>query len=37
MGIADGIMVSRFQAHEFAWLSLASAMLGRLLDVFIAF
>ncbi len=37
MGIADGIMVSRFQAHEFAWLSLAEGTLGRLLDVCIAF
>ena len=37
MGIADGIMVSRFQSHEFAWLSLAEGTLGRLLDVFIAF
>ena len=37
MGIADGIMVSRYQAHEFAWLSLAEGTLGRLLDVFIAF
>ena len=37
MDIADGVMVARFQAHDFAWLSLASAMLGRLLDVFIAF
>ena len=37
MGIADGIMVSRFQAHEFAWLSLAEGTLGRLLDVFCAF
>jgi MATE family multidrug resistance protein len=37
MGIADGIMVSRFQSHEFAWLSLAEGTLGRLLDVFAAF
>jgi MATE family multidrug resistance protein len=37
MGIADGIMVSRFQSHEFAWLSLAEGTLGRLLDVFCAF
>jgi len=37
MGIADGVMVSRFQAHEFAWLSLAEGTLGRLLDVFVAF
>jgi MATE family multidrug resistance protein len=37
MGIADGIMVSRYQSHEFAWLSLAEGTLGRLLDVFIAF
>ena len=37
MGIADGIMVSRFQAHEFAWLSLAEGTLGRVLDVFVSF
>lgn len=37
MGIADGIMVARFQAHEFAWLSLAEGTLGRLLDICIAF
>jgi MATE family multidrug resistance protein len=37
MGIADGLMVARFQSHEFAWLSLAEGTLGRLLDVFIAF
>ncbi len=37
MGIADGVMVSRFQAHEFAWLSLAEGTLGRLLDLFVAF
>ena len=37
MDIADGIMVSRFQAHEFAWISFAEGTFGRLLDVFIAF
>ena len=37
MGIADGIMVARYQAHEFAWLSLAEGTLGRLLDVCVAF
>ncbi len=37
MGIADGIMVSRFGSHQFAWLSLAEGTLGRLLDVFVAF
>jgi MATE family multidrug resistance protein len=37
MGIADGIMVARFESHEFAWLSLAEGTLGRLLDIFIAF
>jgi multidrug resistance protein, MATE family len=37
MGIADGIMVSRFGPHQFAWLSLAEGTLGRLLDIFIAF
>ena len=37
MGIADGIMVSRYQSHEFAWLSLAEGTLGRLLDIFCAF
>ena len=37
MGIADGIMVARFQTHEFAWLSLAEGTLGRVLDIFIAF
>jgi MATE family multidrug resistance protein len=37
MGIADGIMVARFQSHEFAWLSLAEGTLGRVLDIFIAF
>jgi MATE family multidrug resistance protein len=37
MGMADGVMVSRFQAHEFAWLSLAEGTLGRLLDLFVAF
>ena len=37
MGIADGVMVARFQSHEFAWLSLAEGTLGRLLDVGVAF
>jgi MATE family multidrug resistance protein len=37
MGIADGIMVSRFDARSFAFLSLAEGTLGRLLDVCIAF
>ena len=37
MGIADGIMVARFQSREFAWLSLAEGTLGRLLDIGIAF
>jgi len=37
MGIADGIMVARFQSRDFAWLSLAEGTLGRLLDIFIAF
>jgi MATE family multidrug resistance protein len=37
MGIADGVMVSRFEARSFAWLSLADGTLGRLLDVCIAF
>jgi len=37
MGMADAIMVSRFQSREFAWLSLAEGTLGRLLDVFVAF
>jgi MATE family multidrug resistance protein len=37
MGIADGIMVSRFQSRSFAALSLADGTLGRLLDVCIAF
>jgi multidrug resistance protein, MATE family len=37
MGIADGVMVARFQASEFAWLSLAEGTFGRLLDVFVAF
>jgi MATE family multidrug resistance protein len=37
MGIADGIMVARFEPHEFTWLSLAEGTLGRLLDIFIAF
>jgi MATE family multidrug resistance protein len=37
MGIADGIMVSRFSPHEFAWLSLAEGTVGRLLDVFLSF
>jgi len=37
MGIADGIMVSRFRPLEFAWLSLAEGTLGRLLDLFVAF
>jgi MATE family multidrug resistance protein len=37
MGIADGIMVSRFDSRSFAFLSLAEGTLGRLLDVCIAF
>ena len=37
MDIADGIMVSRYQAHEFAWLALSEATLGRMLNVCIAF
>ncbi len=37
MGMADALMVSRFSAHEFAWLSLAEGTLGRVLDVCVAF
>jgi MATE family multidrug resistance protein len=37
MGIADGVMVSRFDARSFAFLSLAEGTLGRFLDVCIAF
>lgn len=37
MGMADALMVSRYNAHEFAWLSLAEGTLGRVLDVFVAF
>ncbi len=37
MGIADAVMVARFEAREFAWLSLAEGMMGRLLDVAAAF
>lgn len=37
MGIADGIMVSRFHPQQFAWLSMAEGTLGRVLDVFISF
>ncbi len=37
MGIADGIMVARYQSRDFAWLSLAEGTLGRLLDIFVAF
>lgn len=37
MGMADALMVSRYGAHEFAWLSLAEGTLGRVLDVCVAF
>ena len=37
MGIADGVMVSRFDPKNFAALSLAEGTLGRLLDVCVAF
>jgi multidrug resistance protein, MATE family len=37
MGIADGIMVARYESREFACLSLAEGTLGRLLDIGIAF
>jgi multidrug resistance protein, MATE family len=37
MGIADAFMVARYDAREFAWLSLAEGTLGRFLDVGIAF
>ena len=37
MSIADGIMVARWSAADFAGLSLADGTIGRLLDVFVAF
>lgn len=37
MDIADGVMVSRFQSREFAWLSLAEGTQGRILDILVAF
>jgi MATE family multidrug resistance protein len=37
MGIADAIMVARFNPGEFATLSLADGTLGRVNDVFVAF
>jgi len=37
MGMADALMVARFSAHEFAWLSLAEGVLGRGLDIGVAF
>lgn len=37
MGIADAVMVARYDAREFAWLSLAEGTLGRFVDVGVAF
>ncbi len=37
MGIADAIMVSRYNPSEFAALSLADGTLGRIVEVFAAF
>jgi len=37
MGIADAIMVSRYNTSEFAALSLADGTLGRIVEVFAAF
>lgn len=36
MDIADGLMVARYQSHEFAWLSLAEGTIGSLLDICVA-
>lgn len=37
MSIADGVMVARWDAGDYAALSLADGIIGRLLDVFVAF
>jgi MATE family multidrug resistance protein len=37
MGIADAVMVGRYNPSEFAYLSLADGTLGRLLDLGVAF